>query len=54
MEFSYGGEPPIPASKSNALRCIQNAPSYISNHRIYEGLQMTTVLTEIKSGVQNT
>jgi hypothetical protein len=54
MEFSYGGQPPIPkfeilqSFQSKTIRSILNAPWYINNHRIHEDLQMNTVLSEIK------
>jgi hypothetical protein len=43
---AMGEQPPIPTSKT--LRSILNAPWYINKHRIYEDLQMNTVLSEIK------
>jgi hypothetical protein len=54
-EFSYGGQPPIPTSKSSifffqskTLRSILNAPWYMNNHKIHEDLQINIVLSEKK------
>jgi hypothetical protein len=46
--WTYGGQPPIPTSKSSsAFNPRVNAPWYINNHRIHEDLQINTVLSEI-------
>jgi hypothetical protein len=34
--------------QSKAPRSVLNAPCYINNHRIHEGLQMNTGLSEVK------
>jgi hypothetical protein len=39
--------------QSKTLRVILNAPWYINNSRIHEDLQINTVKSEIKSGVEN-
>jgi hypothetical protein len=55
MEFSYGGQPPIPTSKSssafNPRLPINSELTSVNNHRIHEDLQLNTVLSEIKSGI---
>jgi hypothetical protein len=51
MEFSYGGQPSIPTSKSSSAFSPGLSDQFrihINNHRIHADLQMNTVISEIK------
>jgi hypothetical protein len=48
MEFSCGGQPPIPKSKSSSAFSPRLSDPFWIHHRIHDGLQSNTALSEVK------